>query len=494
MGPMSDRIDAFAAATDMLTALRSRSISAVELLALHRQRIERHNGRLNAIVEPDFERAGREAETADARRARGEDAPLLGLPMTLKESINVRGLRTTVGMPAWAEFRSEHDAPVAARVKAAGAVVMAKTNVPQMLADWQSSNPVHGRTNNPWDVTRTPGGSTGGGAAAIAAGLTPLEYGSDIGGSIRVPATFCGVYGHRPSETAMPRSGQFPMPPMPNVGVVMAVQGPLARSADDLELAIDVAGSAEAGEDVAWKLQIPPARRERLRDFRVAVLPTLHWMPVDAEIASALDALVARLAGVGCQVKMAQPDVLGDHRAHYQFYLTLLNAVLAARVPPDQRAARLELFRTRDDEWSLAQQRGITSAAPDYLAWLGQREQYRAAWRGFFREWDVLLMPAFFTPAYPHREKAWPRTPAQFADTIEVNGRPVLEELGFFWASVATVSGQPSTAFPVGRTRRGLPIGMQAIGPDLEDRTPIRFASLVAREFGGFTRPPGFDE
>src|SRR5262249_10566114 len=200
----------FASAGEMLAALRAKRVSAVELLDLHIRRIERFNPELNAIVERDFERARHDAAAADARRARGEDAPLLGLPMTLKESINVRGLRTTAGMPHWKDFRSEHDAPVTARVKAAGAVVMGKTNVPPMLADWQSSNPVYGRTNNPWDHSRTPGGSTGGGAAALAAGLTPLEFGSDIGGSIRVPAAFCGVYGHRPSETAMPRSGQLP--------------------------------------------------------------------------------------------------------------------------------------------------------------------------------------------------------------------------------------------------------------------------------------------
>src|SRR5215475_2659480 len=203
---MSDPIDAFTTATDMLAALRARRVSAVELLELHQRRIARHNLELNAVVEPDFDRARGDADAADARRARGEDAPLSGLPMTLKESINVRGLRTTVGMTEWKDFRSEHDAPVTQRVKGAGAIVMAKTNVPQMLSDWQSSNPVYGRSNNPWDLERTPGGSTGGGAAALAAGLTPLEFGSDIGGSIRVPAAFCGVYGHKPSETARPRS------------------------------------------------------------------------------------------------------------------------------------------------------------------------------------------------------------------------------------------------------------------------------------------------
>src|SRR5262245_5435979 len=292
---MSDRIDPFASAVDMLAALRARRVSAVELLELHQNRIARHNPELNAVVEPDFERARSAAEAADARRARGEDAPLSGLPMTLKESINVRGLRTTAGMSEWKDFRSEHDAPVTQRVKAAGAIVMAKTNVRQLLSDWQSSNSVCGRSNNPWDLGRTPGGSTGGGAAALAAGLTPLEFGSDIGGSIRVPAGLCRGHGPRASETAMARPRQVPLPPRPQAAVAMCARGPLARSAADLALALDVAAGAEAGEDVAWRLALPPARRERLADFRVAVLPSLDWMPVDAEIAAALDAVTSQL-------------------------------------------------------------------------------------------------------------------------------------------------------------------------------------------------------
>jgi amidase len=491
---MSDPIDPFASARDMLAALRARRISAVELLDLHVRRIARFNPSLNALVQPDVERARADAAAADARRARGEDAPLLGLPMTLKESINVRGLHTTVGMPFWKDFRSEHDAPVTMRVKGAGAAVMAKTNVPQMLADWQSNNPVYGRTNNPWDLARTPGGSTGGGSAALAAGLTPLEFGSDIGGSIRVPAAFCGVYGHRPSETAMPRSGQFPFPPMPNAAVVMGVQGPLARSADDLELALDVAAGPETGEDAAWRLSIPPARHERLPEFRVAVMPPIAWVPVDAEIAAALDGLASRLGRLGCRVETIQPDELGDYREHYALYLTLLAAVTSARVPADQRRARVDVMRTRDDEWSRALQRGIESGAPDYIAWSSQRERYRAGWRSFFREWDVLLSPAFFTPAYPHWDKPWPDTPASIARTLEVNGKPVLEELGLVYPSVTTLAGQPATAFPAGRTRAGLPIGVQAVGPYLEDRTPLRFAALVTRELGGFTAPPGYAE
>jgi amidase len=280
---------------------------------------------------------------------------------------------------------------------------------------------------------------------------------------------------------------------MPNVGAVMGVQGPLARSAEDLELALDVAAGPEIGEDVGWRLVLPAARHERLAGFRVAVLPALDWVPLDAEIAAALDGLASRLGTLGCHVKIAQPDALGDHREHYQLYLTILTAVTSSRVPPEARRERLEVMRTRDDEWSRASQRGMEGGAPDYLGWLGQRERYRAAWRAFFREWDVLLAPAFFAPAYPHVDKPWPRTPAALRDTLEVNGRPVLEELGLVYPAVSTLAGQPSTAFPVGLTKGGLPIGLQAIGPYLEDRTPIRFAALVAREGGGFRAPAGYE-
>lgn len=234
-------MDPFASATELLADLRAAKFAASDLTELYIRRIEMYDTKLNAVVVRDFARARQAARAAD----KGDAGALHGLPMTLKESINVAGLGTTCGVPDWKTFVSEHDAPAWSRLRAAGAVLMGKTNVPPMLADWQSSNPIHGRTNNPWDLARTPGGSSGGSAAALAAGLTALEVGSDIGGSIRVPAAFCGVYGHRPSETLLPRSGQFPIPPLPNAAVVMGVQGPLARSAEDLELALSVLAGAE---------------------------------------------------------------------------------------------------------------------------------------------------------------------------------------------------------------------------------------------------------
>jgi amidase len=487
-------VDAFSSATSLVAALRSGTIGARELAELYIRRIERHDPALNAVVVRDYARAREQAMVAEHARARGEHRALLGLPITLKESINVTGLQTTCGVPEWKGYISQHDAPVTTRTRAAGAVLLGKTNVPPMLADWQSANPIFGCTNNPWDRGRTPGGSSGGSAAAIAAGLSALEVGSDIGGSIRVPAAFCGIYGHRPSETLLPRSGQFPMPPLPNPAVVMGVQGPLARNAEDLELALSVLAGPEVGEDVAWKVTLPAARRERLADFRVAVLPPIPWLPVDEQITAALSDLAGRLTKMGAVVKEIQPDGLGDHREYHGFYRTLLSAVTGARVDAETRRQRIATFRAAGDDLSLGAARGLEGTAGDYLLWNGRREQHRAAWRAFFREWDVLLAPAINVLAYPHIERAWPADNSDLSLTFTVNGRSVPYLHGLCYPALSTVPGQPATAFPVGLSREGLPIGLQAIGPYLEDLTPIRFTALLAREIGGYRKPSGYDE
>jgi amidase len=487
-------VDPFASATELLAALRAGRVTSSDLTELYIRRIERHDGRLNAVPVRDFGHAREQARAADQGAARAGHGALAGLPMTIKESFNVTGLPTTAGVPDWRGFVSQHDAPAVSRTRAAGAVLLGKTNVPPMLADWQSANPIYGRASNPWDLGRTPGGSSGGSAAAIAAGLSALEVGSDIGGSIRVPAVFCGVYGHRPSETLLPRSGQFPLPPMPNSVGVMGVQGPLARSAEDLELALSVLAGPEVGEDVAWRVTLPRPRHDRLSDFRVAVLPAIPWLPVDDEIVVAQQELASRLGRLGATVKEAQPDLLGDHRSHHQLYRSLLAAMTSARVDEAGRRARIEMWRKPDDEFSQAQLRGLTGAPSDFVLWGGQREMYRQAWRAFFRDWDVLLAPAFHVLAYPHIERAWPMDDSDLKLTLDVNGRAVPYLHGLVYPAVSTVSGQPATAFPVGVSRGGLPVGLQAIGPYLEDLTPIRFAALVAREIGGFRKPAGYDE
>src|SRR5262245_54284118 len=479
----------YATATELLADLRAGRLTSSELTEMYIGRIEKHDERLNAVVVRDFARARELARAAD----RGGGGALRGLPITLKESFNVSGLRTTCGVPMWKDFVSKHDAPTWVQLRAAGAVLMGKTNVPPMLQDWQSANAIYGRTNNPWDLGRTPGGSSGGSAAAIAAGLSALEVGSDIGGSIRVPAALCGVYGHRPSETLLPRSGQFPWPPMPNMALVMAVQGPIARSAEDLELALSVLAGPEVGEDVAWRVELPAARHQRLGEFRVGVLPPVPWVALDDRINAALEDVTARLARAGCAVERVQPEGLGDWKEHYRLYRTLLVMMSTPGMPEERRQQLLGWYRKYDDEFTRAAARGLEAPPSEFLLWIARREQYRAAWREFFRKWDVLLAPAFSTLAYPHVERPFPSDESDFALTLEINGRAAPYVRSIFYPSVATVAGQPATVFPVGRSREGLPIGLQAIGPYLEDRTPIRFAALLAKEIGGFTKPEGYD-
>jgi amidase len=300
-------IGPFSTATELLAALRARQVSAAELAEMYIDRIERLDGPLNAIPIRTFDRARTAAKEADERRAHGDDAPLLGIPMTLKESEQVGGLPQSAGIPDLKEYVPNEDGTGARKTFAAGAGLLGKTNIPVSLGDWQADSPNYGRTNNPWDLARTPGGSTGGGGAALAAGLTPLEVGSDIGGSIRVPAAYCGAWGHRPSETALPKSGVFPMGDNPNPASLMGVRGPLARSAFDLELLFDVLAGPDKGEDIAWQLHIPAARAEKLSDFRVAVMPALSFTPVAKDVATKVEELAAFLSTQGAKVSTAMP-------------------------------------------------------------------------------------------------------------------------------------------------------------------------------------------
>jgi amidase len=499
---MPRTLDGFSTATEMLGALRRHDISAVELLDLHLRRIERYDPLVNAVAIRDLERAGEAARAADAARARGDDRPLLGLPVTIKDCLDVAGLPTTAGLAERVNAVAERDAHVVARLRAAGAIIIGKTNVPPNLGDWQANNPIFGRTNNPWDLERSPGGSSGGSAAALAAGLTPLDYGSDKGGSIRFPAAWCGVFGHRPSFGIVPSSGHFPGSPRPNETLTQNVIGPLARSADDLELALDVVAGPEAGLEVAWRLQLPPSRHARLEEYRVAVLPAAEWRAVDSEITSAINDLAATLRGLGAQVTNALPPELGDLREHHGVFQSIgtattpeiLNAIFHAtpettpvELTEEYRRERAAAARAGTDPFAEARARGIECTAADFIALHDRREQYRAAWRRFFREWDVLLAPVATFLAPPHTT-----LPLHQRTTI-INSQPASMRFAMVYASLPIVAGLPATAFPVGLSRDGLPIGIQAIGPFLEDRTPLRFAALVTEQLGGFRPPPGYD-
>jgi amidase len=476
---------------ELVGLLATRKVSAVELLERSVARIEARDKSVNAVVVRDFDRARDAAKAADAKLAKGERAPLLGVPMTVKESYNVAGLPTTWGFPAAKDFRPKEDALAVTRVKAAGAVVLGKTNVPLSLADWQSYNDIYGSTNNPWDLGRTPGGSSGGSSAALAAGYVSLELGSDIGGSLRVPAHYCGVYAHKPSLILVPGRGQTPpnVPPLPFEND-LAVIGPMARSAGDLSLALDVlAGPDEQVSANAYRLSLPPARRDTLAGYRVLVIDTHPLIATANSVRTALGRLAENLAKAGARVAR-ESALLPNLTESSRIYTLLLWSRLAAFWPADVYA-RMEAAAkalppgdTGPETW---QTRGAVLSHRDWLMADGARMRLRAQWRELFREFDVVLCPPMPTPAFPHD-----REPDQRKRRIDIDGKsyPYLDQI--FWPGVATVAGLPATAAPIGLSDTGLPIGVQIIGPMLEDRTTVRFADLIEREFGGFVPPPAF--
>jgi amidase len=481
---MTQTIGHYSTATEMLTALRERRISSRELVELHLARIEARDGTLNAIPVRTPDRARAAAARADAALAKGERGALLGLPMTLKESTQTAGLPQSAGIEPFRDYRPAQDGPLARRVFAAGACLLGKTNIPVALGDWQADSPIYGRTHNPWDPTRTPGGSTGGGGAALAAGMTPLEIGSDIGGSIRVPGAYCGVYGHRPSETAIPRAGSFPLADLPNPAALMGVQGPLARSAADLELLFDVIAGPVDGEDAGWILALPPARHTGLGDFRVAVMPANPWVEPAADMQAKVDELAAFLTKAGAKVGHAMPAF--DPGQYFSDYLTLLTAITTQGQSREEREATAKDMIQSGDRVLAAQAVGMTLDVPAFMRLLDRREAARAAWRAFFESWDVLIGPMTLDAAFPHQT-------GEFASrTLQVDNRVVPYGMNLVYPMWAIFAGQPSTAFPAGLNRAGLPLGLQAIGPYLGDRTTLEFAKLLERGWHRFEPPPGY--
>jgi amidase len=475
-------------ATELLALLRERKLSAVELLDLHLERIARLDGDLNAVVAMDVDGARAAARAADETPADAR-GPLHGLPMTIKDSWEVAGMPATCGFPHLAEHRPQRDATAVARLRAAGAVPFGKTNVPLAAADHQSYNPVYGTTSNPWDVERTPGGSSGGAAAAVAAGFTPLELGSDIGGSIRCPAHFCGIYGHKPSFGLVPRRGHIPPMPGELASRPLAVGGPLARSAADLELALDVLAAPADDDRAAWSVRVPPSRHERLGDFRVAVWADAFG--VDARCLEAMRAYTEDLRGLGVAVdEDARPEI--DPRQSDDLYVAMLFSIISAGMPEDVLAETERAAAGTDPSGYPARiARAVRLTYHEFLALEEQQLHLRAAWQRFFERYDLVLCPVMPTVAFPHDHSgSGPGHIAQYTRTTLVDGRAVPYMNGLQWPGLVTVANLPATAIPTGRRVDGMPMGVQAVGPYLEDRTPLRFAALAAREMGGYTPPP----
>jgi amidase len=478
----------FLSAEALLAALRAGDVTSVELTDEAIARIERDDQEINAVCVPDFDRARAAARRADEARANGEDRPLLGIPVTVKESYNVAGLPTTWGMPQYADYVPAEDAVAVSRLKAAGAVILGKTNVPLLLQDWQSFNEIYGTTNNPWDRGRTPGGSSGGSAAALASGFGALSIGSDLVGSLRNPAHFCGVYAHKPTFGLVATRGMVP-PPAPALPVAgdLAVCGPMARTARDLTLLLEViAGPDPLTFGVAYDLTLPPARRQRLSDFRVLVLDEHPLVATGTAVRAGIDRVAAALANGGARVERHSP-LLPDLTEAAAVYARLLLSNFGARIPAESyerlrdRAAGLSA-----DEKGLSADRlrGMVLSHRDWIEADMRRELHRQGWRRLFAEFDAVVCPITSTPAFPHDH-----TPELAERRLDIDGveYPYVDQS--VWAGLATMPGLPATAVPAGRSPEGLPVGVQIIGPMFEDRTPLRLAELLEQAIGGFQAP-----
>ena len=474
-------------ATALAAAIRRKEISSRELLDLQLTRIDALNGKLNAVVTFDVERARQRAGELDAMATHREFVgPLHGLPITIKDSFETAGLKTTCGAPQWQDHVPATNADAVQRLVNAGAVIIGKTNTPIYAGDVQTFNDLFGTSNNPWDVSRTPGGSSGGAAAAVAVGMTPFELGSDIGGSIRTPAHFCGIYGHKPSYALISLRGHIPGPPGTLAASDLSVAGPLARNAGDLSLLLDILAAPDRSEQTAWRLALPPPRHDKLQDFRVALWLDEPGCPIDNGVRSALELATdtLRKAGVRVDDKSRLPIKLADA---FRTYLQLLWPLMFAGVPDEQfaeyanRAAR---FAADDHSLKANFHRQATARHRDWLRANEARARYRAAMAEFFTHYDVLLLPVTPTAAFSHDHSA-----NMLERVIEVNGasRPYFDN--FFWINLATLCYLPATVAPVGQSQ-DLPVGLQIVGPYLEDRTTIKFASLIEDVIGGFKVPP----
>ena len=478
----------YASATEAANAIQTRQVSSVELTKLMLDRIQKLNPRINAIVTITADAAMQRAKEADEALAKGEVwGPLHGVPCTIKDTFETAGVRTTAGAPFLKDYVPKQDAVAVARMRAAGMVMLGKTNTPLMAMDWQSYNDLFPTTNNPWDPGRTPGGSTGGGAAATAAGLGFLTLGSDIGGSIRVPAHFCGLFGHKPTFDVVPLRGHIPPPPGVTSALAdLAVAGPLARSAADLLLALKVLGGPEPANAVAYKWMLPPARKKSIREYKIQYVLEHPLCRVTAEVKKRLQAAVETLRKAGASIGEGFPAGI-DVADQYVTYLRLLAQIAIEGLPADELKRIRASNPVADDLTGTAWKQALDLTHAKWAEANARRYAARAAWGEYFKDHDAFLMPVDFVPAFPHDH-----SPERERRVLQTSEGPRRYDDQLFWSSFAIMTGLPATVAPVGFTREGLPVGVQVIGPWLEDATPIFVAQALEEEFG-FQVPKGFE-
>ncbi len=476
----------FASALTAAAAIKAKRISSVELTRRMFDRIDKYNPKLNAFAYQMRDQALEQARRGDEALSRGErPGPFHGVPICVKESFGVQGQPDTWGIPALKSARAPANSAVVERLLEAGAVLLGGTNVPLNLNDWQSYNEIYGTTNNPWDPTRTPGGSSGGSAAALAGGLAYLSPGSDIGGSLRVPAHFCGVYSHKPTLDLVSMRGHLPGggAGLPGFSTGLAVAGPMARSAADLRAAMEILGGPDGYDRQAWSWTLPPPRHRVFKEFRVGYVLDSPLAAPTSEVRAVLDRVIAALGRAGAQLRPGWPAGY-DLNAAFENYMFLLGAFSFAQEGKEQQEAERKQYEQSPSPYG-------AGALSSYARWQQQRFSQlaaRARWQRYFEQIDVFLMPAGFTTAMHHDHHGDMIT--RSIDTPD-GKRPYMQLMP--WMVTATLTGCPATVAPAGLTQAGLPAGIQILGPFWEDATPIEFAALIEREIGGFKAPPGYE-
>ncbi len=453
----------FSSTTQLAAAIRAGHVSAIEVLQAHLAQIDARNPTLNAVITLDAERAYERAREADAALARGEHwGPLHGVPFTLKDAHATADMRTTTGFPPLSNYVPKVDSTVTARLKAAGGILMGKTNVHVMLADpAQTDNPIFGRTNNPWNVERTPGGSSGGASAALAAGMTPFDIGTDLSASIRIPAHFCGVFGLKPTEQRVPLSGLIPGLLTPRSVRIMSCIGPMARTIEDLALLYSIIAGPDGRDTEVQPVPVDKMPQLELKHLRVAFAPTFPGLPVAAEIRGAIEELAKQLRPLCAVVEEAAlPQV--DFNQELPRAGALIGMITGAFQPEEQ-----------EQPATLAQ----------YLEALDRRDQSILAWEQFFEKWDVLLCPPSMVTAFPHCEPGSP---------LRVDDQEVI-----YWAvsghgTLFNYTGHPAVVLPYKLDRDGLPIGVQIVGKRWDESHLLAMAKAISDVTGAFQRPPGY--
>ena len=475
----------FGSAADAASAIRARKISSVELTEHTFRRIDAFQPKLNAYVYQLREQALAAAKLADEVVARGATTgPLHGVPINVKESFGVQGQPCTWGVPALKNVKAPRNSVAVRRLLEAGAILLGATNVPLFLMDGQSFNDIYGTSNNPWDLARTPGGSSGGSAASLAAGMTFFSIGSDIGGSIRTPAALCGIYGHKPTIDIVSMTGHAPggVHENPGFSTLLAVAGPMARSAEDLEAGLRILAGPEPPDAKAFRWTLPQRRHDRLKDYRVGYVLEDPAVPVSEETKSVLESVVRACEKAGAIVKPGWPEGFSFTQM-LDTYFFMLGAFDFSVTPPERQQQLRDDLAKRSDSMA----KGSLGSFAEWQVRNLKRLAYRALWEKYFESVDVFLLPTAMTAAFPHDHSPRDTRTVPMPDGSK---QPQLNLLTYI--SPASLTGCPATTVPAGLSKSGLPVGLQVIGPYLEDATPIGFGQLLAAEIGGFLPPQGY--